>query len=305
MKGKNKFVIIGIVATTVVLAVVAIFTAIKLYQTRNVAPTDSSAAENIVCNISFNVTGPTTTPTSTSKPTTTPTSTPGFCNSTCTSNSDCRGNLQCLVVNQTTGAKRCRNVNCSAQADCSCAKCNETCNFNSDCLGNLVCVPSGIQTGAKVCRKASCTGETDCLCQGETATPTPTTTATPKVTSTPTITPTGGATTTPTPTGEATDTPTATATATSNPMCNNDCTQNVDCPNGLMCYIANGRTTGSCRNTSCLSETDCLCNPEPTETSVAQATETPELPNAGISWPTFFGVGFGVLVILGSLLLAF
>ncbi|HCR35537.1 TPA: hypothetical protein DIU22_00630 [Candidatus Woesebacteria bacterium] len=67
-----------------------------------------------------------------------------------------------------------------------------------------------------------------------------------------------------------------------------------------MCYKTSGATTGSCRNTSCLTETDCLC-PVPTST----ATSQPELPSVGTTWPTIVGTGFGILVILGSLLLAF
>ncbi|MDP3918198.1 MAG: hypothetical protein Q8Q30_03430 [Candidatus Woesebacteria bacterium] len=41
-----------------------------------------------------------------------------------------------------------------------------------------------------------------------------------------------------------------------------------------------------------------------TASTVAVATE-PSLPVVGITWPTLLGTGFGILVILGSLLLAF
>lgn len=122
----------------------------------------------------------------------------------------------------------------------------------------------------------------------------------PTVTPTVTATPTGTGEPTPTATSTSTATSTATATATSNPQCNNNCSENTDCPNGLMCYIQSGATTGFCRNTSCLAETDCLC-PQPTST----ATTQPELPSVGTTWPTIVGTGFGILVILGSLLLAF
>ena len=118
--------------------------------------------------------------------------------------------------------------------------------------------------------------------------------------STPTATSTATATATGTATATSTSTATATATATSNPQCNNNCSENTDCPNGLMCYKTSGATTGSCRNTSCLTETDCLC-PVPTST----ATSQPELPSVGTTWPTIVGTVFGILVILGSLLLAF
>ncbi len=41
-------------------------------------------------------------------------------------------------------------------------------------------------------------------------------------------------------------------------------------------------------------------------TAVKTSTPTtePSLPNAGTTWPTIFGVGFGLLIIVGSLLLA-
>ena len=64
-------------------------------------------------------------------------------------------------------------------------------------------------------------------------------------------------------------------------------------------------------------------SPSPTATSTIKATGTasptatsttavktstpttePSLPNAGTTWPTIFGVGFGLLIIVGSLLLA-
>lgn len=187
---KNKFTTIAIIITTIVLAGVAVFTALRLYQTRqtavapNVPSSKPQAAANQVCKLSFTITeGPTTTPTVT--PTVTPTTT-------------------------ATG--------------------------------------SGSPT----------------------ATPTVTATAT------------------------------ATPTATANPQCNNSCTLNTDCPNGLMCYITSGNTTGNCRNTSCLSESDCLC-PVPTTTSTTQ----PQLPDAGVSWPTILGTSLGAFVLLGSLLLAF
>lgn len=93
---------------------------------------------------------------------------------------------------------------------------------------------------------------------------TPTGTQTP----TPTPTPTGTKTPTPTPTG----TSTPTATATSSPV----------------------------------------AQASPTATSTAGplaqaspgATAQPSLPEAGTSWPTIVGIGIGVLLLIGSLLLA-
>jgi len=120
-------------------------------------------------------------------------------------------------------------------------------------------------------------------------------------TTTPTATPTATATATAT----ATSTATATATATASPVpqCNNACTSNSNCPSGIMCYIASGATSGNCRNTQCLSETDCTCAIATTSPTVAPTQ--PSLPVVGTTWPTILATGFGILVIIGSLLLAF
>ena len=108
------------------------------------------------------------------------------------------------------------------------------------------------------------------------------------------------ATATSTATSIATSTPTATASP--NPQCNNSCTSNSNCPSGLMCYIASGATSGNCRNTQCLSETDCTCAVATTSATVTPTQ--PSLPVVGTSWPTLLGTGFGIMVIIGSLLLA-
>lgn len=287
MKSKNKIVTIAIILTTLVLAGIAIFTAIRLYQTRNVAPTSSEAAGvPKACKLSFTITGATPTATAT----------PLQCNSVCTSDSQCGSGLKCLATSPNVSTKRCRKVACPSDNDCVCnatttptatatatpqvAVCNEVCNVTINppisCEGELSCYStSGLAGASGVCRNLDCVEETDCGCPGATETPT----ATP------------------------TEAPTATATATANPQCNNSCTENTDCPNGLMCNIPSGATSGSCRNTSCLSETDCLC-PVATGTS-APVAEEPELPEAGTSWPTVLGTAFGFLVILGSLLLVF
>lgn len=251
---KNKFTIIGIILTTIVLAGIAIFTAIRLYQTRNVAPTSSEAAAG-ACQLSFTITSqtPTATATATGIRTATPTATP-----TATA----------------TATATARAVECNQE-------CNTSINPPISCEAEMSCYTTSTLRGASgVCRNLDCVEETDCGCPGATATPT--------------VTP--------------TKTPTATATATTNPQCNNSCTQNTDCPDGLMCNIPSGETSGSCRNTSCLSETDCLC-PQPTSTAtstyIADIAEQPELPSVGTTWPTIVGTAFGILVILGSLLLAF
>lgn len=271
---KNKYTVYAVVGTTVVLAVIAIFTAIRLYQTRNqaVAPNVPSskpaAAEptllgtpvsEINCSLSFNIATPT--PTATATPTKTPTPSPvPQCNSGCSTNSDCPSSLFCYKQETaTTGV--CRNINCRTYSNCVCPTVTPT----------------------------------------TTATPTPTKTATPTATATSTAT--------------TTATPTATATVTPSPVpqCNSICSTNSDCTNSLVCYIPSGSTTGYCRNTQCTSQSSCLC-PTATPTTTATATsvivyasptDQPTLPEAGTKLPTIVGTALGILVIIGSLLLAF
>ena len=108
-----------------------------------------------------------------------------------------------------------------------------------------------------------------------TATSTSTATATATATSTATATATTGATGTPTPTLAS---------------CNNSCDASSDCRSGLTC------SEGVCRNPSCVDRSNCTC-------AVAQASE-PEMPNAGISFPTIAGVGSALLLLIVSLALA-
>lgn len=89
-------------------------------------------------------------------------------------------------------------------------------------------------------------------------------------TSTPTPTPTVSPTVTPTPTGIPTSTPTGTPGVTPTPTPVSTAT------------------------------------PGPTSTPIAGATPTQEaaLPDAGISFPTIFGIGLGTILLIGALLLA-
>lgn len=69
---------------------------------------------------------------------------------------------------------------------------------------------------------------------------------------------------TPTPTASGSVAPTPTPTPTSTPVsCNNTCSLKSDCESGLVC------TSGSCRNPSCNSQTNCTC-PTPTATPTAK-----------------------------------
>lgn len=157
----------------------------------------------------------------------------------------------------------------------------------------------------------------------------------------PTATPTKSPSPTPTPTKSPSPTPTKSPSPspTANPQCNTACTSNSQCPSQYICYIPTGSTSGNCRNAQCLTKTDCQCptaspSPTPTKTATPTATATststasatptttptatstliaqgptasPEasLPDAGTSWPTIIGTVFGILVIMGSLILIF
>ena len=131
---KNKFVTIGIIIATVILAGVAIFTAVRLYQLRQVSvapnvPSSKPIAQEapVACTaLAFNLgSTPSPTPTPTSSPTPTPTTTPtgsptptgtpNLCGGTCGSNTNCGSGLYCYT---TLGL--CRNASCPTQSDCNC-----------------------------------------------------------------------------------------------------------------------------------------------------------------------------------------
>src|SRR4030066_592355 len=164
---RNKIVTILIVIVTIILAGIAIFTAIRLYQLRkeSVAPTAPEKSEAQI---------------STPSPTyeacsafsfTISTPAPGVCNSSCVTNSDC-------ASASTTSATDNVNLICYQPSPTPCPT-------GKACLDVMP---------PKVCRNVACPTESDCVCSTSTAKPT----ATP--TSTPTPTPTGTAGTTPTPT---------------------------------------------------------------------------------------------------------
>lgn len=117
-----------------------------------------------------------------------------------------------------------------------------------------------------VCRNSQCSDETDCSCPSATATPRPTVTHKP------------------------------TATPVPPAACNTICNVTADCESGLTCV------DGACRNPSCTSETDCVCN-------IAQgasptAPPAPQVPVSGV--PSILGISAvigGVLLLLIGLAL--
>jgi hypothetical protein len=176
---KNKVVTILIVIATIILAGIAIFTAIRLYQLRQeaVAPTAPekpsaltpapTAGYDACTAFTFTVSTPA----------------PGACNSSCETDSDCTSPTE--------------------DSDLICYQPPFYCPPGQNCI--QVMPP-------KVCRNESCETDEDCICSDfeVTPTPTPTATSTPGATKTPSPTPTstgiGGA-GTGTPVAYATSTP--------------------------------------------------------------------------------------------------
>ena len=130
---KNLGLILVFIAT-IILAAIAVITAIKLYQVgqKPVAPTAPESkpkavepTENpVVCQLTFNISTPTATPTETPTttptatptptPTPTPTSTPSpECYENCETDSACPGDLVC-------SDNKCVNPECPEEEDCTC-----------------------------------------------------------------------------------------------------------------------------------------------------------------------------------------
>lgn len=122
---KKNWTTLFILGATVILAVIAVITALRLYQTRQepIAPTAPQPAPALeptatpietdpvaACSLSFNVGGVTITPSPT--PTVSP-----KCWTTCTSKDDCPSSLECQTVD---GAKHCVNPDCPEEEDCDC-----------------------------------------------------------------------------------------------------------------------------------------------------------------------------------------
>lgn len=101
-----------------------------------------------------------------------------------------------------------------------------------------------------------------------------------------------GATETSTPASTSTPAPGATPNS-----CGGTCGSNFNCASNLSCY------QGYCRNPDCPLNSNCVCGG--TSTSAPASTPSaPSLPESGTDWPTLVGTGLGILVIIGSVLLA-
>jgi hypothetical protein len=149
---KNKFATILVLLATVVLAGIAIFTAIRLYNLRQQAvapnvPTSRPRAQEettvqtaAACKLSFTLT----------------TSVTNECGGTCGSDSNCNTGLVC-------SSGLCRNPSCTSQTDCICPGtpniCNGTCGSDSNCESGLTCYQG-------FCRNPSCNTVTNCACPG-------------------------------------------------------------------------------------------------------------------------------------------
>jgi cytoskeletal protein RodZ len=165
--GNKNFTTIIIVIATVILAGVAVFTAIKLYQTRQGtvapnAPTSKPAAAEpsptaTACQaLTFTLVSSTPTTTATATATATPTITASpvpQCGTSCTTNSDCPSSMICYV-----GV--CRNPSCTTSTNCICATATPT--------------ATATATATSVVATTAPTATATLIAQGPTTTPTST-----------------------------------------------------------------------------------------------------------------------------------
>lgn len=152
-----------------------------------------------------------------------------------------------------------------------------------DDVNHKTCVESLTQYGGASVKKVCYTTKPACLTANAVASPTATSTT-------------------------QTATPTATSSAGQPNSCGGTCGSNTNCASGLFCYIQSGATSGFCRNSTCSTDTDCNCTgggATATSTSKPKSTATAvPLPVTGTEWPTMLGVGFGIVMLLVSMVLA-
>lgn len=161
---KNKFTTIIIIAVTVLLAGIAIFTSVRLYQLRSqsVVPSQPESEPRALENEETAPPLVETTPT-----------TPSFGVGNNTPTTPTVG-ATCAPLTFTLATPTPTPTSTPA------ASCSQSCDTNSDCESDLIC-------SSGMCRNPSCTGETDCVCP--TSTPTTTATASPKPSATATAEP--------------------------------------------------------------------------------------------------------------------
>jgi hypothetical protein len=204
----KRILIIGILAVTVALAGIAIFTAIKLYQLgQEVAPSPKpkERAEVVpevfqledVCQLSFTVSpsgSPSPSPSASPSPSPSASPSPGapVCyQGECTTNPDnCPSGLDCQNIN---GNNLCVNPSCRDESDCECAQaspspspsaspsyqCWNQCDYNYQCPSDLECLEVN---GVNRCVNPTCRTDSDCSCAQAQGSPSPRASASPGIT---------------------------------------------------------------------------------------------------------------------------
>lgn len=265
---KNKIATIGIIIATLILAGVAVFTAVRLYQLRQqavapTAPTSKPKAQEvpIACTLLTFTLGATPTPTPTATPiigTCQPESGLFWCSN--------HGGIALTVDHDVTKWSECLSW-CKENMTVA----NPLCQYNADgprnCWVNKP--PSG---GINSCVWVKGTPPFgSCYQAGSpTVTPTPTTTGVPN-------------------------------------SCNGTCGSDSNCLSGYyFCYNGHCRDRSCPDREDCTCPGISTATLKPTATLIAGATPAGEaaLPSAGISFPTIFGVGLGTLLLIGALILA-
>jgi hypothetical protein len=261
----KKVITIIVLLTTIILAAIALFTAVKLYQigqepvaaspalkpkTKAAQPSGqvpfvAQEQPGGVCELAFNVgisPSPSITPSPT--PSESPSSTPSESPSPSPSESP-------EVSPSPTPSASPEYV------------CWSPCDSDSNCPSSLVCQNI---SGVYRCVNSSCPTESDCVCG---AAPTPS--------------------------------PTPTPSQTPLPGCWDTCSSDNDCTGGLVCQSVSG--VNRCVNSSCPTDSDCVCGASAAPQVVEASTvPTQKLPEAGFVSPTVaFSLGGLVLLLLGLL----
>lgn len=262
---KKNWVTVLIVVATVILAGIAIYTAIRLYQLRQTtvapnAPSSQPAAYDYGTNCA------------------------SLGDQASCQAADCKWNINrnrcsagngCLIsFSLLTTATTTPTPTATATASSSPSPspttppaCNTSCSADIDCPSGMTCTTDG------QCRTTSCTSEVDCICATATPTATPTTTPTP--------------------------TPAVPLS------CGDSCTSNADCANNMVCVSSGVCRNPSCLNsTNCICETATPAGTSSAPPLAQGGTPAPSLPESGTSTPAIVGAAAGILLLLGAFILA-